>query len=149
MRQTIDFVWSAIVEVCVTTFDTVKWLFESLFLGKSPSTIIEGEDMATYTSAMWNGSTTTDLYAVGSTSSTTTTNTQNTQLRYVHAFDDISPDPINALLDEVNKLRRLIQVPTPLTKCAWCGQWGAAYCECKHCGHPIDPAPARIELQFT
>ena len=23
-------------------------------------------------------------------------------------------------------------------KCSWCGQWGARFCECKHCGQPID-----------
>lgn len=27
----------------------------------------------------------------------------------------------------------------PLTKCIHCGQWGAAYCACRHCGAPIDP----------
>jgi hypothetical protein len=25
-----------------------------------------------------------------------------------------------------------------VSKCPACGQWGAALCECKHCGHPID-----------
>lgn len=27
----------------------------------------------------------------------------------------------------------------PLVKCKHCGQWGAAYCACRHCGAPIDP----------
>lgn len=25
-----------------------------------------------------------------------------------------------------------------VSKCPACGQWGAALCECKHCGHPVD-----------
>jgi hypothetical protein len=27
----------------------------------------------------------------------------------------------------------------PLIKCRHCGQWGAVYCACAHCGAPIDP----------
>jgi hypothetical protein len=25
-----------------------------------------------------------------------------------------------------------------VSKCPACGQWGAAMCECKYCGHPIN-----------
>lgn len=25
-----------------------------------------------------------------------------------------------------------------LVKCGACGQWGARFCECRYCGHPID-----------
>ena len=30
-------------------------------------------------------------------------------------------------------------VDNPLTKCRHCGQWGAVYCACAHCGAPVDP----------
>jgi hypothetical protein len=36
--------------------------------------------------------------------------------------------------------RSLGYLEKPLVKCIHCGQWGAAYCACCHCGAPIDPA---------
>ena len=36
------------------------------------------------------------------------------------------------------KIKEAIQPAVAVVKCAWCGQWGARFCECKHCGMPID-----------
>lgn len=43
--------------------------------------------------------------------------------------------------DKLNKLVRAVNENFPaiaVVKCAACGQWGARFCECKHCGSPID-----------
>ena len=61
---------------------------------------------------------------------------------YIH-IDDIAPVgvpistkiSIEAIMEQV----RAEFNPTALNKCEACGQWGAAYCPCRHCGTPIDP----------
>lgn len=45
--------------------------------------------------------------------------------------------PITSIVDVVR--RELGYVEKPLVKCRHCGQWGAVYCACAHCGAPIDP----------
>lgn len=42
----------------------------------------------------------------------------------------------NELEEKINKLESLF-FRKVVSKCPACGQWGAALCECKHCGHPI------------
>lgn len=32
----------------------------------------------------------------------------------------------------------VIQDALPKARCAWCGQWGIAKTQCKHCGQAID-----------
>ena len=44
---------------------------------------------------------------------------------------------IDNIIEAVRK--SLGYVDNPLTKCRHCGQWGAVYCPCAHCGAPIDP----------
>lgn len=44
---------------------------------------------------------------------------------------------IDAIAQAVKKSLGFVE--KPLTKCPHCGQWGAAYCQCKHCGAPMDP----------
>jgi hypothetical protein len=47
---------------------------------------------------------------------------------------DTGVDELKAKVKELESLffRKVV------SKCPACGQWGAAMCECKHCGHPID-----------
>lgn len=48
-----------------------------------------------------------------------------------------SGDTASEIIEAVKK--SLGYVDNPLTKCRHCGQWGAVYCPCAHCGAPIDP----------
>ena len=53
----------------------------------------------------------------------------------------VSPADSSTTIDNIIEAVRksLGYVDNPLTKCRHCGQWGAVYCPCAHCGAPIDP----------
>jgi hypothetical protein len=48
-----------------------------------------------------------------------------------------APQLLERLVEDVKK--SLGYLERPLIKCRHCGQWGAAFCPCRHCGAPIDP----------
>lgn len=45
---------------------------------------------------------------------------------------------LDTVAEQVKKMLGYLE--KPLIKCSHCGQWGAAYCACRTCGAPIDPA---------
>ena len=46
-------------------------------------------------------------------------------------------DDTKELRDKIDKIENLF-FQKVVVKCKWCGQYGAALCECKHCGQAID-----------
>ena len=46
--------------------------------------------------------------------------------------------PLAGLADLAAKLAPLMDVGKAVITCKWCGQWGARFCACKHCGAPIE-----------
>lgn len=70
---------------------------------------------------------------------------QNTAIGYSAGYATIGNPSISldngTDVDELKeKLARLeaLFFQKVVVKCPACGQWGAAMCECKYCGHPID-----------
>jgi hypothetical protein len=93
-------------------------------------------------------STASNLYGFDS-ATTGTYSWENTTITYpqkpsiIYQNDDSES---KALKEKVNQLEALF-FRKVVSKCPACGQWGAALCECKHCGHPIDmgEAPKGVE----
>ena len=81
--------------------------------------------------------------AIGSYGWTTvsgTTNfstTANISLPAYGATGVYNPNQEADLRKELNELKNLFFMKV-VVKCPACGQYGAAGCECCHCGHPID-----------
>jgi hypothetical protein len=63
---------------------------------------------------------------------------------YTLANTTTATTPIAAYTPNVDRLEAKMKELESLffrkvvVKCPACGQWGAALCECKYCGHPID-----------
>jgi ribosomal protein L32 len=70
-------------------------------------------------------------YVTATTCISNTTNISNIPISY--GYGDAN-DTIRRELEELKKLFFMKVV----VKCPACGQYGAAGCECKYCGHPID-----------
>jgi hypothetical protein len=49
-------------------------------------------------------------------------------------FDDISDKSVEKIAEKLygSAFAKAVVI------CKWCGQWGARFCSCKHCGGPIE-----------
>jgi hypothetical protein len=73
-------------------------------------------------------------YAYITSTATTATNSTWNYYTAPSGIIDTGVDELKAKVKELENLffRKVV------SRCPACGQWGAAMCECKHCGHPID-----------
>jgi hypothetical protein len=69
----------------------------------------------------------------------TSTSTSTTGYVYVdsHNIGNANIPDIDELKIKLKNLEELF-FRKVVSKCPACGQWGAAMCECKYCGHPVD-----------
>lgn len=70
-----------------------------------------------------------------STTGATTAITSTNDIFYGHT--EMSDPTTNELRTKVKQLEDLF-FREVVVKCSWCGSWGAAMTQCKHCGSPID-----------